>query len=333
MRLSLSKNSDVPLHQQLTEQLVYLIATGGLADGKQLPSVRTLARTLGIHHNTVSKAYQDLLARGWLSGRHGTRLSVGVQRAPQNAFDLDGLINQTIRRARQMGYSLQTLQGRVLERLFEQAPDHILVVEEEAELSLIIQAEICSRIGRSVATCSPEQLKKSPELVLGAQVAAPDYASQRLKGLVPEHQAGVMLKFVGADEHVELIRSLTQPSMIAIASVSPTLLKTARSLLAPVLGRRHTLRKFLIPLKGHTDLRGADIAFCDSLALPLVRCNNKIHYRLVAPDCLDDLAAVFEYAVQGSRQAMNAEPIHRKHKKKPEITRRAGHAPNKTRVR
>ncbi len=149
-----------------------------------------------------------------------------------------------------MGYSLQTLQGRVLERLFEQAPDHILVVEEEAELSRIIQAEICSRVGRFVAICSPEQLKKSPELVLGAQVATPDYASQRLKGLVPEHQAGVMLKFVSAEEHVELIRNLTQPSMIAIASVSPTLLKTARSLLAPVLGRRHTLRKFLISLRG-----------------------------------------------------------------------------------
>src|SRR6202049_133152 len=221
MRLWLSKNNDVPLHQQLAEQLVYLIATGGLADGKQLPSVRSLARTLGIHHNTVSKAYQDLIVRGWLTGRHGTRVSVGVPQAQPRFVDLDGLINQTIQRARQMGYSLQTLQGRVLERLFEQAPDHILVVEEEPELRLIIQAEICSRVGRFVATCSPEQLKKS-ELVLGAQVVAPDYAWRRLMGLVPEHQAGVMLKFAGADEHVELIRNLAQPSMIAMASVSTT---------------------------------------------------------------------------------------------------------------
>ncbi len=315
MRLSLSKNSDIPLHQQLAEQLVYLIATGGLADGKQLPSVRSLARTLGIHHNTVSKAYQDLIVRGWLTGRRGSRVSVGVPQAPHSSADLDGLINQTIQRARRMGYSLQILQGRVLERLFEQAPDHILVVEEEPELRLIIQAEICSRVGRFVATCSPEQLKKSPELVLGAQVTAPDYASQRLKGHVPEYQAGVMLKFADADEHVELIRNLTQPSMIAMASVSPALLKTARSLLAPVLGRRHTFKEFLLPSKGRADLGGMDIAFCDSLALPLVRSNNKIHYRLVAPSCLDDLAAVFEYAVVGSSQRNNAQISRRKLKK------------------
>jgi GntR family transcriptional regulator len=324
MRLSLSKNSEVPLHQQLAEQLVYLIATGGLADGKQLPSVRSLARTLGIHHNTVSKAYQDLIVRGWLTGRHGSRVSVGVPQPPPHSVDLDELINQTIRRARRMGYSLQTLQGRVLERLFDQAPDHILVVEEEPELCLVIQAEICSRVGRFVASCSPEQLKKSPELVLGAQVVTPDYASQRLKGHVPEHQTGVMLKFADADEHVELIRNFAQPSMIAMASVSPTLLKTARSLLAPVLGRRHTFREFLISPERHTDLRGMDVVFCDSLAIGMVRCKNKIHYRLVAPSCLDDLAAVFDYAVVGRGQGKITPLNRRKHTKKTDGDHRAG---------
>jgi hypothetical protein len=235
--------------------------------------------------------------------------------------DLDELINQTIQRARKMGYSLQTLQGRVLERLFDQAPDHILVVEEEPELCQVIQAEICSRVGRLVATCSPEQLKRSPELVVGAQVVTPDYASQRLKGHVPEHQAGVMLKFAGADEHVDLIRNLAQPSMIAMASVSPTLLKTARSLLAPVLGRRHTFREFLISRERHADLRGMDVVFCDSLATGMVRCKNKIHYRLVAPGCLDDLAAVFDYAVVGTGKSKNVHLNYRKHEKKSETAR------------
>ncbi|MFI5069369.1 MAG: GntR family transcriptional regulator [Terriglobales bacterium] len=316
MRLSLSKNSDVPLQQQLTEQLVYLIATGGLPDGKQLPSVRSLARTLGIHHNTVSKAYQDLIIRGWATGRHGSRLSVSHSQAPQNVRDLDGVINQTIQTARQMGYSLQTLQGRVLERLFEQAPDHILVVEEEPELRLIIQAEICLRVGRFVEACSPEQLKKSPQLVVGSQVVAPDYASQHLMALVPKHQAGVVLKFAGADDHIELIRNLAEASMIAMASVSPTLLKTGQSLLAPVLGRRHTFRKVLLPLRGHADLRGLDIVFCDTLAMPMVRCNNKVHYRLVATGCLDDLDAVFEYAGPRSGEAANVELSRRRNRKR-----------------
>ncbi len=315
MRLSLSKNSDVPLQQQLSEQLVYLIATGGLPEGKQLPSVRSLARRLGIHHNTVSKAYQGLIVRGWVTGRHGSRLCVGIQQTPENANNLDGLINQTIQLARQMGFSLQTLQGRVLERLVEQAPDHVLVVEEEPELRLIIHVEIGSRIGRFVESCSPEQLKKCPKLLLGAQVVATNYTFQRLKSLVPEHQAGVMLNFAGADEHIELIRTLEEASTIAMASVSPALLKTGSSMLAPVIGRRHTFRKFLLPVKGQADLRGMDIVFCDSLAMPLVRCDNKIHYRLVAPNSLDDLAAVFEYSLPESGQPTNIQFSRRRRKK------------------
>lgn len=40
MDIHLSKESEVPLRQQLTEQIVFSIATGKLRTGKQLPSVQ-----------------------------------------------------------------------------------------------------------------------------------------------------------------------------------------------------------------------------------------------------------------------------------------------------
>ncbi|MFR1109985.1 MAG: GntR family transcriptional regulator [Anaerotruncus colihominis] len=43
-----------------------LVALGALAPGEQLPSVRALARDLGINPNTVQKAYQELERRGVL---------------------------------------------------------------------------------------------------------------------------------------------------------------------------------------------------------------------------------------------------------------------------
>jgi GntR family transcriptional regulator / MocR family aminotransferase len=57
MQIALSKTSDVPLRQQLTEQIVFLITTGQLHLGEELPSVRALARMSKVHHNTVSEAY------------------------------------------------------------------------------------------------------------------------------------------------------------------------------------------------------------------------------------------------------------------------------------
>jgi hypothetical protein len=76
-------------------------------------------------------------------------------------------------------------------------------------------------------------------------------------------------------------------------------------LLAPVLGRRHTFREFLISRERHADLRGMDVVFCDSLATGMVRCKNKIHYRLVAPGCLDDLAAMARNRVRRFRKLLS----------------------------
>ena len=61
MQIVLSKDSDVPLRQQLAEQIVFLITTGQLQAGAELPSVRALGRLSKVHHNTVSEAYQDLM--------------------------------------------------------------------------------------------------------------------------------------------------------------------------------------------------------------------------------------------------------------------------------
>jgi GntR family transcriptional regulator len=128
MLISLTKNSDVPLRQQLAEQIVFLITTGQLHAGEEMPSVRALARHVEVHHNTVSEAYQDLVRRDWLTRRRGSRLTVGTHSGAslQMASNLDELINESIQRAKDMGYSLQALRARVRERLLAQPPDHIL---------------------------------------------------------------------------------------------------------------------------------------------------------------------------------------------------------------
>ena len=64
---------DVPLYQQLRNEIVRGIAQEELAPGDVLPSVRNLASDLGINLHTVNKAYALLRDEGYveMKGRKG----------------------------------------------------------------------------------------------------------------------------------------------------------------------------------------------------------------------------------------------------------------------
>ena len=62
--ISLDLKSGLPIYEQLKRNIVRLVAIGAAKGGDQLPSVRSLARSLGINPNTVQKAYQDMEKEG-----------------------------------------------------------------------------------------------------------------------------------------------------------------------------------------------------------------------------------------------------------------------------
>ena len=62
--LSLDLQSRRPIYEQLIHGLLELVSLGVLAPDTQLPSVRSMARDLGINPNTVQKAYQELERSG-----------------------------------------------------------------------------------------------------------------------------------------------------------------------------------------------------------------------------------------------------------------------------
>lgn len=66
MILKLDFQSEVPIYQQICNQIIFWISTGELKSGERLPTVRSLAEEAGINSMTVSKAYQQLKAEGYL---------------------------------------------------------------------------------------------------------------------------------------------------------------------------------------------------------------------------------------------------------------------------
>ncbi len=257
-----------------------------------MPSVRALGRRINVHHNTVSKAYQELVRREWLTRKRGSRLVVGTPAGAGQKPDsaLDEVINEAIRRAKALGYTLQVLRSRVRERLLEEPADHFLVVEHEQGLREIIRHEVEERLHWRAECCSYADIVREPGLAMGAQVLAPEYIARGLKPFVPVHRPCIPIQYSGVEEHITFIRGLREPSVIAVASVSESLLKTARSLLAPSIGREHTYQDVLLPLDRQMEVCGADLVFCDSVALSRVRCREKIHYQLVSADTLWDLS-------------------------------------------
>ncbi len=71
MLLRLDLESGVPLYLQITQQVRRLIASGTLAPGDQLPTVRELAAELVVNPNTVARAYRDLEHDGVVETRRG----------------------------------------------------------------------------------------------------------------------------------------------------------------------------------------------------------------------------------------------------------------------
>ena len=61
---SIDSRSRMAIYEQLVQNIIGLIARGVLQPDDQLPSVRNLARDLGINPNTVQKAYQELERQG-----------------------------------------------------------------------------------------------------------------------------------------------------------------------------------------------------------------------------------------------------------------------------
>ena len=77
MQIRISQSDGVPIYLQIVNQVKYLVASGRMAPGDELPPIRTLAEQLLINPNTVARAYRELELAGVVTKRRtaGTYVS------------------------------------------------------------------------------------------------------------------------------------------------------------------------------------------------------------------------------------------------------------------
>ncbi|MCQ4638165.1 PLP-dependent aminotransferase family protein [Anaerovorax odorimutans] len=71
MKLAVDKKLKTPVYLQIVSQIKKRIVSGELAPGYALPSERALAKSLGVHRNTVVRAYTELKADGLITSYQG----------------------------------------------------------------------------------------------------------------------------------------------------------------------------------------------------------------------------------------------------------------------
>jgi GntR family transcriptional regulator/MocR family aminotransferase len=64
--VQLNRSSKTAVYLQVAEQLASAVQRGILPNDIKLPGARTLGKLLGVHRNTITAAYRELEAQGWL---------------------------------------------------------------------------------------------------------------------------------------------------------------------------------------------------------------------------------------------------------------------------
>src|SRR3954452_8589380 len=82
MQIHISTADGVPIYLQIVNQVKYLVSSGRLTSGEELPPIRSLAEKLVINPNTVARAYRELESAGIVEKRRTAGTYVSDQGSP-----------------------------------------------------------------------------------------------------------------------------------------------------------------------------------------------------------------------------------------------------------
>src|SRR5262249_29193876 len=251
MQIWLSKESDVPLRDQLTAQIKLAILSQDLKPGQKLPSTRELARRFKIHSNTVSAAYHELSESGWVDLRAGSGIYVRAFKSEttiEAQLGLDNLIVEFLQVARRKGFSLADVQSRIRHWMRLQPPDRFLVIDPDPDFRAVLMAEIKAATGFRVEGASVDDCANHGILVGAVPVALYGQA-ELIAAALPPKMACLLIRTRSVPETLKDEKRPSESDLITVVSHWPDFLHYARSVLAAVnvdpdsLSFRNTVEK------------------------------------------------------------------------------------------
>jgi DNA-binding transcriptional regulator YhcF (GntR family) len=234
MRFWITKNSELPVREQLVRQIMLGILSEDLPAGHKLASIRAFARQHHIHSNTVSAAYHDLLDRGWLELRRGSGLYVRpLKYSGADTDGLDTMLAALLRDVHSVGHEPEEVLQRLQRLILPRKCARIVLVEPEPGMREILQAEIKGHLNTPVDAIEPSGLSKISNL--GACLVAA--LTTRVFGVrkqLPRDIPCLSLRLRSVRASLEMQKAPAPNEIIAIASKSPEFRHAARVMLIAV---------------------------------------------------------------------------------------------------
>lgn len=290
MLIRIRRNSGVPVKEQIRAQIELAMLSGELPRGSRLPPIRTWARKLKVHANTISAAYRELSASGHVVVRSGS--GVFVEPRPRRTA-LQASVASNLRTA--VEEALATGLGKedilaAVARFAEPRPaDGILVVDPSREMAAVYASEIREALRVEVRVATLDELDANPRLAEGLVVTVLPYHVGRVEGVA---SLGRLVIFTLGIPPIEtLIPKGITSGMALVVSESPLFLSFARVSLKSVFSDDFDIQ--ICPLANEKTWRrflaAADVILADAVsAPPLLRAGAKrlTRLRLVSDDSM-----------------------------------------------
>ena len=120
MDITINLTDGVPIYRQIVNQVKYLVASGLIQPGEELPPIRTLALQLKVTPNTIVKAYDELETSGVIHKRRGSGTFVSEERPKLAVLERRRIIEQRIdgllAEAHQLNFTADDIVGMVRDR-------------------------------------------------------------------------------------------------------------------------------------------------------------------------------------------------------------------------
>ena len=121
MDITINLTDGVPIYRQIVNQVKYLVASGLLLPGEELPPIRTLALQLKVTPNTIVKAYGELEIAGVIQKRQGSGTFISEGRPQQVALRerrrvIEQRIDALLAEAHQLNFTAEEILRMVRER-------------------------------------------------------------------------------------------------------------------------------------------------------------------------------------------------------------------------
>lgn len=224
-RFLINKENPLPPHVQLKEQIRLAWTVGQLRPGDVLPSVRDLAKELGIGEALVRRAYKELVALGILASQQRKRVVVSPslsKRADsaqlfQESLEEAARILQWTRKARVNSVSFaRLLMRRALEQEAD-SPFHLYVDASEKEASRFAE-QISQAWGTRVMSASLEQVRgwEKSEWNRFRSILANSFYYEQIVRLLGSKKKVLPLSVRYAENFVRKLRSLPPSSNVLL---------------------------------------------------------------------------------------------------------------------